>query len=326
MRKPFLIKPIAKNYLWGGRRLNDDFGFGFEGDCLAEAWVCSTHEDGLSTVPKYNCTLKEILETNPEWLGTHPLQITNGIPCLPVLIKLIDAKKDLSVQVHPDDDYAKTNENSLGKTELWYVLDSKDDSELIYGFNRDVDKCIIKKAIYDGDVEKLLNHVPISKGNVFYIEPGIVHAIGSGALVVEIQESSNVTYRLYDYNRLDADGQKRQLHVEKALDVMNVNASDSPRQPMRVLKYRNGCANELLARCKYFQVERMILNTEANRDLVSYQTQSNSFHALLCVDGCGTISYDGFMINFFKGDCIFVPAESVVLKLHGKMQILDVSC
>ena len=257
-------------------------------------------------------------------MGSHPLSVTNGKPELSILIKLIDAKKDLSVQVHPDDDYAMRVEGELGKTEMWYVLDAKSDSELIYGFNRDVTPDEVRNALHDGSIGRFLNHVPVRKDDLFYIEAGTVHAIGAGCLIAEIQGSSNLTYRLYDYDR--KDGKKRQLHIDKALEVAKLDSSAVHRQPMRVLKYRNGCAYELLARCKYFQVERMLLNTEVQRDLVSFRTGSNSFHALLCVDGCGSVSGEGLMMNFFKGDCIFVPADSIELKLHGRAQILDVSC
>ena len=158
------------------------------------------------------------------------------------------------------------------------------------------------------------------------MEAGTVHAVGAGVLLAEIQENSNVTYRLYDYDRTDLQGRKRALHIDKALDVAKLTASIAPRQPMRVLKYRNGCAGELLGRCRYFQVERMILNTEIQRDLAAFQTDSNSFHALLCIEGCGVLFGEEVMIPFFKGDCVFVPAESIPLKLHGKAQLLDVSC
>lgn len=172
----------------------------------------------------------------------------------------------------------------------------------------------------------LSNHVPVEKGDLFFIEPGTVHAIGAGCLIAEIQKSSNITYRLFDYNRIDKNGEKRPLHVKKALEVANLKSSLIPRQPMRVLKYKQGFASELLCRCKYFQVERVLLNTEVQRHLVDYQTNDNSFHALLCVDGCGSITSEEFSMNFFKGDCIFVPAGSDRLKFHGKAQILDVSC
>lgn len=325
-RFPFLLTPVAKDYLWGGTRLNDDFNFGIDIAPFAEAWVCSTHPDGTSSVPSFDASLAEVLSAHPEWLGSHPLATTGGNAELPILIKLIDAKKNLSVQVHPDDEYAKRVEGQLGKTEMWYVLDAKPSASLIYGFNRDVDAEQVRVAVDNGTIAGMLNHVPIYKNDLFYIEAGTVHAIGAGALIAEIQESSNITYRLYDYDRVGKDGKKRSLHIDKALEVANLKASSSPRQLMRTLRYRAGYASELLTRCKYFQVERVHLNTEVQRELVCYQTKSNSFHALLCVDGCGSISAEGFMLNFFKGDCVFVPAESIQLKLHGQAQILDVSC
>ena len=327
--KPFLLRPAAKDYLWGGSRLNDDFSKGIDMSPLAETWEGSTHPDGPSIIASGEYEGKELgeaLAENPQWLGTHPLATTEGKPELPILIKLIDAKKDLSVQVHPNDEYAKRVENSLGKTEMWYVLDAKPDSKLVYGFNQDVEPTKLRNAIEQGRLEKLLNHVPIHKNDLFFIQAGTVHAIGAGALVAEIQENSNITYRLYDYDRIDKNGNKRQLHVDKALEVADLSSSAKPRQPMRVLKYKRGCASELLTRCKYFQVERMLLNTETQRDLVEFKTDSNSFHALLCVDGCGVLFGEDFMLNFFKGDCIFVPADSIGLKIHGRAQMLNISC
>ena len=155
------------------------------------------------------------------------------------------------------------------------------------------------------------------------IQAGTVHAIGAGALVAEIQENSNLTYRLYDYDRVGKDGKKRELHVDKALQVANLKSSAEPRQPLRVLKYRQGVASELLTRCKYFEVYRMIVNTE-RRQKVHYRADEIAFRVLLCVNGCGTISYEGGNLPFYKGDCIFVPADSEVLTIHGQAQFLDV--
>ena len=166
----------------------------------------------------------------------------------------------------------------------------------------------------------------MKQNDLFYIEAGTVHAIGAGCLIAEIQESSNLTYRLYDYGRIDKNGKTRPLHIDRALDVMKMDSSATPRQPMRVLRYHNGTAGELLTRCRYFQVERMLLNTEVNRQMADFRTGSNSFHALLITEGCGVMLGEGVDLPFFKGDCIFVPAESTELKLHGKAQILNVSC
>ena len=326
MNRPFLLKPAAKDYLWGGSRLNDDFGKTIPLSPLAETWECSTHPDGQSTVAETGEPLGTRLSRCPDCLGRHALRLTGGKAELPILIKLIDAKQDLSIQVHPDDDYAMEHENSRGKTEMWYILAAKRNAELIYGFRQDLSREQLAKVLKEKRVESVLNRVPVRQNDVFLVEAGTVHAIGAGVLLAEIQESSNVTYRLYDYDRADRFGRKRTLHVDRALDVTRLTASASPRQPLRVLKYRNGCAEELLGRCRYFQVERMLLNTEIQRNLVEYQTDSNSFHALLCIDGCGVLFGERVMIPFFKGDCVFVPAESIPLKLHGKAQLLKVSC
>ena len=323
MNRPFLLTPAPKNYLWGGSRLNDEFNYGCQVFPFAEAWVCSTHPDGSSGVPEFDCNLSELLKQHPEYLGTHASLINSGE--LPILIKLIDARQKLSVQVHPDDEYASDCEGGLGKTEMWYVLDAKQNASLVYGFQQDVTAEQIRDSVKNGTIETLLNHVNVSTNDLFFIESGTVHAIGAGCLIAEIQENSNLTYRLYDYDRTDKYGKKRELHLDKALAVMKMGRSNAPRQPMRLLRYCSGYATELLVRCKYFQVERMLLNTEG-RKLAEFKTEDNSFHVLLCVGGCGNISGMNFSLNFFKGDCIFIPADSIPLKLHGKAQILSVSC
>lgn len=324
---PFLLKPAAKDYLWGGSRLNDDFSKDIPMEPLAETWECSTHPDGISEVASGDMKgmlLTEVLKDHPEYLGTHPK--TKGE--LPVLIKFIDAKKDLSVQVHPDDAYARKYENgSLGKTEMWYVLDAVKDARLVYGFKRDMDVATVRKSIEEGTVEKYLQKVKVHKDDMFYIQSGTVHAIGAGILLAEIQENSNLTYRMYDYDRVDKNGKKRELHVKKALEVANLKGSASPRQPMRVLKFQRGYATELLCRCEYFQVERMLLNTESYKKMADFCTGTNSFQVFLCTEGCGVIYWQEHeMIPFYKGDCIFIPAQSERLKLHGKAQFLKVEC
>lgn len=327
LNSPFLLKPYGKNYLWGGRRLNDDFAKGIDMFPLAETWECSTHPDGLSTISggvHDGDTLAEVLRCHPEYLGIRHQKKGE----LPILIKFIDAKEDLSVQVHPDDAYAMEHENgSLGKTEFWYVLDASEDAKLVYGLSRKVEAETLKKSIEQGNVEKYLQKVPIKKDDVFYIKAGTIHAIGGGALIAEVQESSNLTYRMYDYDRVDTQGRKRELHIDKALEVADLRGNMPPGQILRVLKFKPGCATEFLCRCKYFQVERMLVNTERLREMVSFCTTALSFQVLLCLNGCGTIFYGAHeAIHFFKGDCIFIPADSVTIKIHGKAQFLKVSC
>ena len=323
---PFFLKPAGKDYLWGGRRLNDDYAKNIDMTPLAETWECSTHPDGPSTVSSGEFEgrlLSDVLKEHPEYIGTHPQTVGE----LPILIKLIDAKQDLSVQVHPDDAYAYEHENGQsGKDEMWYVLDAKKDSRLIYGLNRTVTKEELRAGIADGSITKYMQKVPVHKNDVFYIKAGTIHAIGAGVLLAEVQESSNLTYRLYDYDRTDRNGHKRELHVEKALAVANLNEAEKPVQPMRLLNYRRGWASEFLYRCKYFQTERILLNTERIRAMVTVQTDSLSFMVMLCLEGSGMLRYENEILPFFKGDCIFIPADSVPVQLHGSAQFLRVSC
>ena len=318
MNKPFLLKPSGKDYLWGGNRINDDFGKDINLSPLPESWECYVHEEGPSFVASgehKGKSLKEVIESNPLFLGKKHKQ-------LPILIKFIDADKDLSVQVHPNDEQAK-KDNDNGKTEMWYVLDATKDAKLVYGFNRDCSSEEVRESIKDGTLLDSLQIVDVKKNDVFFIEPGTVHAIGPGSLIAEIQESSNLTYLLYDYDRVDKKGNNRELHIDKALEVAKLHSSAKPRQTMRVLKYENGVARELLARCRYFEVYRMLLNTERRQE-VEYRSDSLSFRVLLCIDGCGVLSFGDESLNFYRRDCFFIPADSFPVHLHGAAQFLDV--
>lgn len=330
LHKPFLLSPSCKDYLWGGTKLKTDYHKESHMPVLAESWECSVHPDGPSYVSGgifQGRTLQSVLEENPAFLGTHP----NKDMGLPILVKLIDAREKLSVQVHPDDEYAaKYEKGSLGKTEMWYVLEAEADAEITYGFVRNMDRKLLLDALKTNAIEKYLHRVKIEKDDVFYVEAGTVHGIGAGAVIVEIQENSNLTYRLYDYDRVDRNGKKRPLHIEKALDVVDYRETQNPRQPMRILKYQRGCASEFLCRCQYFQVERLLLNTKSEDPKVGYSTDSTSFEVLLCVEGIGQLlewgGKEAQIIQFKKGDCIFVPADSVSLFLTGNAQLLKIHC
>lgn len=320
---PFLLSPAAKDYLWGGRRLNDDFAKGIDMFPLAETWECSTHPDGISLVKSgihAGKSLLDVIKAHPEYLGARYRDKGE----LPILVKLIDAADDLSVQVHPDDDYAFQNENGQsGKTEMWYVLDAAKDASLVVGCAHTTTREQMRGAIEAGTIGNLLQRIPVRRDDVFYIAAGTIHAIGRGCLIAEIQENSNLTYRLYDYDRTDRDGNRRPLHIEKALDVANLQALKAPRQPMRVLRYEPGVARELLARCQYFEVHRMLVNTE-RRQRVTFRSDHLSYRVLLNVDGCGTFTCRNEVLDVFRGDCVFVPADSEEIVINGKLQILDV--
>lgn len=326
--QPFLLKPACKDYLWGGDRLEKEYGKNYGIAPLAETWECSVHPDGVSIIDSgklKGMLLNEAIKKYPSMLGIHP-RATCGESELPVLIKLIDAGQPASVQVHPNDEYARKYENGAsGKTEMWYILDAEEDARLVYGFHQDMDAKSIKEAIKEDCIEKYLQKVPVQKDDVFYIEPGQVHAIGEGILLAEIQQNSNVTYRLYDYNRKDRNGNLRELHLDKALEVAELHKSAAPRQPMRVLQYQPGCATELLCRCKYFQVERMLVNAQGTDGVELVTAGKDSFVILLCIEGNGELNNDE-TLEVKKGSCLFIPADCGQLKLKGKMQLLKIRC
>ena len=319
MNEPFKLTPSAKDYLWGGDRINRYFDKNINLSPLAETWECSTHPDGESFA--FGKKLSEVLKEHPDYVGSRHY---NSDGQLPVLIKFIDAARNLSVQVHPDDKYA-AREGQPGKNEMWYVLEADDGAKIVYGLNRDLKKDEIRTAVENGTIEKYLSKVPVKKDDAFYIKAGTIHAIGAGCLVAEIQQNSNLTYRLYDYNRIGKDGKKRELHVEKALDVACLEGGKAVERPMRVLRYGRGYASEILCRCSYFEVHRILVNTDMVEDLPVIQTGGLSFNVLLCTFGGGALEYGTKTLEFKKGDCVFVPANSVKISLRGKLGMLKVS-
>ena len=221
------LKPSCKDYLWGGTKLRTEFGIKSEKETLAESWELSCHPDG----PSYIANGEDAGKTLEEYIKIHGKEIL-GTDCeafkqFPVLIKFIDAKKDLSIQVHPDNKYALKNEGQYGKTEMWYVVEAEEGASLYYGFSREVSEEEFEKRITDHTLTEVLNKVQIHKGDVLFIDPGTIHAIGAGCLIAEIQQNSNVTYRVYDYGRKGPDGKERELHVEKALDRKSTRLNSS---------------------------------------------------------------------------------------------------
>lgn len=321
--EPFLLEPVGKDYIWGGERLKKEFNKKIDLTPLAETWECSVHPDGQSVIAtgKYSGEkLSSILKLHPEYLGDNVN--TNGE--LPILVKLIDAKNDLSVQVHPSDEYANKYENGQsGKTEMWYVIGSNPDATLVYGFKKDMKKDEVRRAIEDGSIENFLNKVPVDKHDVFLIEAGTVHAIGAGTLIAEIQENSNLTYRMYDYNRIDKNGNKRELHIDKALDVMNLNKAERVIHEKIPYIKENGMETKEICKCQYFDVYKDKLDSIEGIEL---KNDNKSFRVFLCIEGNGKILYNDDSIMFYKGDCIFIPANSVQMKISGNAEILNINC
>lgn len=314
--------PTGKDYLWGGTRLREEYGKKIDLTPLAETWECSVHPDGPSYVANGTYkgkTLAEVLKEHPEYLGT---KVENGE--LPVLVKFIDAKKDLSVQVHPSDEYAREHEGDNGKTEMWYVIDADEGASLIYGFQHEVTEKILRKAVETGTLGKHLQKVPVHKGDTYFVPAGTVHGIGKGILVAEIQESSNVTYRVYNYDRVDKNGKKRELHFDKAVQVMNMSAAPDVRQKPRMVKYYSGCSREILCRCKYFETERIQVTKG-----FAFSVMDASFQVLMCLDGYGevqTMDAEQKPMRFSKGETLFLPAGLGRCLVVGDAELIKVRC
>ncbi len=302
MKQPIKLYPAFQDYLWGGTHLKATYP-ACDKSPIAEAWVLSCHPDGDSTVVGETTTLAQIVAQNPEIVGTKGAKF----PFFPILIKLIDAEKSLSVQVHPDDAYALANENSFGKTEMWYVLDCKPNAKLYYGFERHITKEEFAARIADNTLTDVLKAVPVKKGDVFFIPAGTIHAIGEGMLIAEIQQNSNTTYRVYDYGRVGADGKPRALHIDKALAVTDLCPAPA---------YENADP-DVLADCEYFTVKR---RSAAYDGVVG----EDSFTALLVVDGSATLRYNSGEMALNQYDCVFMPADMGEFTLAGNFEILEI--
>ena len=312
---PLLLKPPIKDYLWGGTKLKTDFGYETEKDIAAEAWVLSCHKDGTNTVINYGDVCVKLTEVLEQWGPAALGKNAEKFSYFPILIKLIDAKQKLSVQVHPDDTYALKNEGEYGKTEMWYVVDCEPGAKLAYGFNRDIDKSEFERRIKDNTLDEVINYVPVSKGDVFFIDAGTLHAIGEGILIAEVQQNSNTTYRVSDYGRLGADGKLRELHIEKALDVTKCKKPDIPYGNIgQVFVDGNNRIREL-AVCDKFSAKLLSLN---GKYTISYK---DSFISLIVLEGNAAISYKNNTLNITKGDSVFIPA-GLEVELSGAADIL----
>lgn len=287
------LKPVIKEYIWGGKKLKEA-GKSNDFESISECWELSFHKDGYTLIDSgenKGKTLKEVCSSVD--LGTK----INSFPFFPCLIKLIDSGDNLSVQVHPSDEYALKYENSYGKTEMWYVLDAEEKAGIYLGFKNDENEEDIKKALENGTILDKLNFFKVKKGEAYFIESGTIHAIGKGVTLIEIQQSSNLTYRLYDYNRVGKDGKPRELHINKALKVINYN------------KYiKKEFNNGIIGSCKYFTSKRV--DVENINEIINDET---SFSSITFIEGEGTVNN----IPFKKYDSYFIPASKKA-KICGK--------
>ena len=312
------LAPYLKETIWGGKRLMTQYGFETKLDNTAEGWFLSAHPDGPSIVlggPYAGKTLAQVLETEGAGiLGTHNAE-KQGFP---ILIKLIDAEKKLSIQVHPGDEYARRVENENGKTEAWYIVDAAPDAELVYGLKKKVSKNAFSKSIKEKKVESILNFVPVKNGDVVFIPSGILHAIGAGIFLAEVQQSSNTTYRVYDYDRPGKDGKPRDLDIDKASDVAVLSATHADFAPAGEPQTLAGAEKTFLTGCDYFAMYH--LKTDGEYKDAADET---SFVSLLVLDGEGELVCGAQTLPLAKGASIFIPANKGEYTLKGKLDILE---
>ena len=298
------LQPVLKECIWGGEKLKSLFGRKKDGN-IAESWEVSVHRDGTSTV-------SETGELFTDYLKNNANAVDKRGGNFPILIKYIDAKQKLSVQVHPSDEYAQKYENDNGKTEMWYIVSADSGAGIYCGFKRDTNKEEFLRKVKDGTVEELLNFIPVKRGDCYLIKAGTVHAIGEGCVICEIQQNSNVTYRVYDYNRKGKDGKPRQLHVEKAVDVINFNAfqDETNSGEFKLIEGNNGKIRDLTS-CKYFATRELKL------DGVFSEKNADSFTTLNIISGKGNINGE----KFVSGDSFFVSCDEEY-KVEGKAQVI----
>lgn len=312
--EPLILNPPIKDYIWGGTKLREQFGKQSSLDKLAESWELSCHKDGSSIISNGSYagkTLTEYLAENKSALGTA----CERFEFFPVLIKLIDACDNLSVQVHPDNEYAQRVEGEYGKTEMWYIVDCEENASLIYGFKEEISKEEFRRAIETNTLLDKVNSVPVKKGDVFFIEAGALHAIGKGIVIAEIQQNSNTTYRVYDYGRVGVDGNPRELHIEKAVEVTNLEIAQ-PFVLAEAVEY-DGYTRQQLANCEYFTVDK--LDMESSAELC---TSERSFSHVLVIEGNGTLVSESEEINLSKGTSIFLPAGMGNYSIKGNCSLI----
>lgn len=307
---PLTFQPVFKDYLWGGRNLETKLGRQLPPGIVAESWEISGHPSSPTTVnngPLAGQSLPELLDLLGADLVGQRSQAMLARGKFPLLIKLLDANKPLSVQVHPDDDYANTHENGeLGKTEMWYVLYAKPESYLIYGLKPGVTPESFRQALDAGQLGSCLHQLPVQAGEAVYIPSGSVHAIMAGLLIAEIQQNSDTTYRVYDWNRVGADGKPRTLHVDKAMDVINFNQIEpGPFQP-QLLEKNEGVRRELITACPYFNVEKLTVD----RVGPAYQglCDGGTFEIWGTVSGTGRVSWHGTPVDLPAVRFTLLPA------------------
>lgn len=313
---PIKLSYTAKTALWAGTRLKTEFGKDSEYDTVSESWELSVRDDEMARVlngEAQGMTLAEYFDVAGYDCVSPSFKKGDRFP---LLVKLIDAADMLSVQVHPDDKYASAVENDSGKTEMWYIIDANEGAQLIYGLRDGETRESFAKAVIEGKIDSVIKRVPVKKGETYFIPAGMLHAIGAGILIAEIQQNSDLTYRVYDFDRVGKDGKLRPLHVDKAIDVTRPY-SDDEIDRIRFSRGADGSFGELLANSDYFKVRKLEV-----RGLKELAVSEQSFTSILCVGGEGSIEASGEIYPIRKGDSYFLPAKMGKYSVNGELTLI----
>lgn len=309
--QPLFLKPVFKERIWGGTALQKEFGYAIPTEHTGECWAISAHPNGPSTIengPYAGRTLDNLWREHPELFG-NPREAV-----FPLLTKLLDANMDLSVQVHPDDSYAMVHESGeLGKTECWYIIDCKEDADMIFGHDATSKEELVEQ-INEGKWNDLLRRVKIKPGDFFYVPSGTIHALCEGTLVLETQQSSDTTYRVYDYDRRDAEGQLRDLHLEKAIDVTTVPHNDSLSNP--TVQERENVRITTFVESEFFSVYKWDVRGE------SAFSCNDKYLLLSVIKGKGTLTCNGEGYQLTKGTHLIIPVGLGEFKVAGECELI----
>ncbi len=313
---PLQFEPILKERIWGGEKLKTVLDKPITSKITGESWELSTVEGDVSVVANGELkgkSLTAIINESPnEILGTEVYKRFGKQ--FPLLFKYLDAREDLSIQVHPNDELAKKRHNSFGKTEMWYIMQADDDARIIVGFKENSNAGEYLENLKNKTLLTLLDDVKVKSGDVFFLETGTVHAIGAGLVVAEIQQTSDITYRLYDFDRIDAQGNTRELHVDLALEAINYNKVDTYKRYDSALNQSNPVVD-----CPYFTTNFLPLDGK-----ITINKTGKTFTVYMCIDGIFEIEYDANRFQYKKGDTILIPAGMDTFTLNGNASILEV--
>ena len=313
---PLQFEPIFKERIWGGTKLKTVLNKAIPSNYIGESWELSTVKGDVSVV------------ANGEWKGKSLMDLINAYPNeilgtavfsrfgmeFPLLFKYLDAREDLSIQVHPNDTLAKKRHDSFGKTEMWYIMHADADARIIVGFKEKSNANVYLENLKNISLISILDDVKVKTGDVFFLETGTVHAIGAGLVVAEIQQTSDITYRLYDFDRVDAKGATRELHVDLALEAINYNTVETKKEYLKNINESN-----VVVDCSYFTTNFIPLDGE-----ISVSKSGKSFTVYMCTEGGFGLEYNDSKVQYKKGDTVLIPAAMNAFILNGKASILEI--